>query len=174
MATNKMFKNNFMKRKRGAEEVMSLYWLVILFIAAGGIIGMVLIFYGNPYDIRDIEASLLVDKIANCISYGGKINNLIISDGETGEFTFSNCHLNFSYEEDEYFYKISIYKFEDLENYFFETRGGNLNLEASYAINEYSENLPVGVERSFYSLDNVSNQYIIKILGVVRKTEQNV
>jgi hypothetical protein len=151
-----------------------MYWLAILFIAAGGIVGMVLIFYGNPYDIRDIESSLLVDKIADCVSYGGKINNLIITEGEIGEFSFSNCHLNFSSEESEYFYKISIYKVENLENYFFETRGGNLNLEASYAINEYSENLPVGTEKSFYSLDNVGNQYIIKILGVIRKTKQNV
>lgn len=194
-----MFKNNFIQNKKtrdfacstkqkkekfslhptprnrsGAEEIMSMYWLAILFIAAGGIVGMVLIFYGNPYDVRDIEASLLVDKIADCVSYGGKINDLIISDGKTGEFSFSNCHLNFSPEEDEYFYKVSIYQLEDLENYFFETRGGNLNLEASYSINEYSENLPVGTEKSFYSLDNAGNQYIIKILGIIRKTKQNV
>jgi hypothetical protein len=166
------------RNRSGAEEIMSMYWLAILFIAAGGIIGMVFIFYGNPYDIRDIEANLLVDKLADCISYGGKINNLIISDGKTGEFIFSNCHLNFGSEEDEYFYKVSIYKVEDLANpfldYFFQTHGGNLNLEASYSINEYSENLPVGVERSFYSLDNVGNQYIIKILGVIKKTKQNV
>jgi hypothetical protein len=79
---------------------------------------------------------------------------------------------------DEYFYKISIYKVEDLENpfidYFLQKAGGNLNLEVSYAINEYSENLPVGVEESFYSLDNLNNQYLIKILAIVRKTEQNV
>lgn len=169
-----MATNNLMKDKKGAEEVMSLYWLVILFISAGGIIGMVLIFYGNPYDVRDIEANLLVDKLADCVSYGGKINNLIISDGEIGEFSFSNCHLNFSSEEDEYFYKINIYKVEDLENSFFETRGGNINLEANYVINEHSENLPVGTEKSFYSLDNAGNQYIIKILAVIRKTKQNV
>jgi len=168
-----MATNNFFKNKNG-EEVLSLYWFAIILIVAGGIVGMVFVFYGNPYDVRDIEANLLIDKIADCISYRGKINENLISCNDVKEFDFSQCHLNFDGEEEEFFYKVKIYQLEDLENPCFEKNGGNLNLEASYAINEFSENLPTGAEKSFYSLDNMENQYIIKILAVVRKIKQNV
>lgn len=166
-------KLNIFSNRKG-EEVLSLYWFMILLIVAGGIVGMVLIFYGNPYNVGDVEANLLVDRIADCISYGGKINESLISCSELKDFDFSQCHLNFEGEEEEFFYKVEIYKLEDLENSCFEKNGGNLNLEASYAINKYSEKLPTGAEKSFYSLDNLKNQYIIKILTVVRKTKQNV
>lgn len=182
MVTNNFFQNKkahvqslsaFLRNRKG-EEVLSLYWFALIIIVAGGIFGMVWIFYGNTYDIRDIEANLLIDKIADCISYGGKIDDSIISNGEVIQFDFSQCHLNFDGEEEEFFYKVEIYKFEDLENPCFEKNAGNLNLEAAYSINEYSENLPTGAEKSFYSLDNLENQYVIKILTVVRKIKQNV
>ena len=168
-----MVTNNFFKNKKG-EEVLSLYWFLILTITAGGIIGMIFVFYGSPYDIRDIEANLLIDKIADCVSYNGVINESIIFDGELKEIDFSSCHLNFSPEEDEYFYKISFYKLEDLEDVFFQGNDGNLNLEASCAIEQDSDKLPGCVEKSFYSLDNLGNQYLIKILVAIRKIEKNV
>ena len=161
------------KNKRGQELAHPLYLIFIFTIVAGGIIGMALVFYGNPYDVRNIESTLLLEKIADCISYGGRIDNTFISNGETIQFDFSKCHLNFSSEEKEYFYRIKIYKLDNLENSFFESRGGNINLEASCSIDEESENLPACVEKSFYSLDNLDNQYLIKILSAVRKLEQN-
>lgn len=165
--------NNLFRTKRGIEEILSLYWILILIIVAGGIIGMVFVFYGNPYDVREIEATLLIDKLADCISYGGRINGITNINQGIKEFDFSRCHINFSAEKNEFFYKIVIYRIEDLENPFFETRGGNFNLESSCFM-EKTKTLPVCVEKSFYSLDELDNQYIIKVLVSVRKTEKNV
>jgi hypothetical protein len=169
MVTNKML------NKKG--ELLSLYWFLILMIVAGGVVGMVYLFYGTPYDVRDIETNLLIDKIANCISYGGRINEGLILNGEKKEFYFiENCHLNFGEEETEFFSEITFYKVEDMENYFLKTSFGNLNLLASCEIQEDKEykNLPRCAKKSFYSLDNLNNQYIIEILSVVKKSEQNV
>ena len=61
MATNKI----------GADKILSVYWFAILFIVASGIFAMVYIFYGSPYDVRDIESNALKMQIANCLSQGG-------------------------------------------------------------------------------------------------------
>ncbi|MCK9568297.1 hypothetical protein M0R72_05090 [Candidatus Pacearchaeota archaeon] len=164
---------DFFPKNRKGDTMFSLYWFAILLIVAGGIILMVFVFYGNPYDVREIEANLLVDKIATCVSYGGKINSSLISDGKVQSIdTLDNCHLNLS---EEYFYEITFYKVEDMVNPFLKTQGGNLNLAASCAItDEDSSNLPKCINRSFYSIDNANNQYIIEILTAIKKTEQNV
>jgi hypothetical protein len=189
MATNKMNlfpKNskahvqllcNFFPKNRRGDTLFSLYWFAILMIVAGGIVGMVFVFYGNPYDIREIESNLLVDKLASCVSYAGRINGNLILNGEIQNTNvLDNCHLNLS---DEYFYEITFYKVGDVANpfldYFLKTSGGNLNLAASCEISDEDfSNLPTCINRSFYSLDNANNQYIIKILTAVKKTEQNV
>ena len=53
---------------RRGEKYLSVYWFVILAIVAGGIIAMVFVFYGKPYDIREIEANVMTNKIADCLS----------------------------------------------------------------------------------------------------------
>ena len=56
--------------KRGAEKIISVYWFVILFLVAGTIAYSVSIFYGNPYDVREIESNILANKIADSNSNG--------------------------------------------------------------------------------------------------------
>jgi len=177
MVTNKMNKKNyanlfynFLIKNRKGDTMFSLYWFAILMIVAGGIVGMVFVFYGTSYDVREIEGNLLIDKIATCVSYGGKINSSLISDGKVQNISrLDNCHLNLS---EEYFYEITFYKVEDMINPFLNTQKGNLNLAASCAItDEDSSNLPKCINRSFYSIDNANNQYIIQILTAVKKTE---
>lgn len=184
MVTNKMInKKSYVQslsafpRNRNGDTLFSLYWFAILMIVAGGIVGMVFVFYGDSYDIREIEANLLLDKLASCVSYGGKISgNLILNGQIQSTDVLENCHLNLS---EEYFYEITFYKVKDIANpfldYFLKTQGGNLNLGASCEIREEDfSKLPTCVQRSFYSLDNADNQYIIEILTAVKKTEQNV
>jgi len=43
------------KNKRGMEKIVSIYWFAILIIVAGGIIYMVSIFYGDPYDVGQLN-----------------------------------------------------------------------------------------------------------------------
>ncbi|MCL5018224.1 MAG: hypothetical protein M1416_00445 [Candidatus Pacearchaeota archaeon] len=169
------------KDKRG-DKVVSIYWFAILIIVAGGIFAMVYIFYGSPYDIREIEANLLINQIADCISYAGKMNGNLISNGEfRAEQNFlEGCHLNFNssdeWEEEQYYTEVNFYTINNLDSAVFNLKKGNNKWLLSCELQENKEEERVAqcVEKSFYSLDNLNNQYIIKILSVVRKSEKNV
>lgn len=171
-----------MRNKRG-DKILSIYWFAILVLVAGGIFGMVYVFYGTPYDVREIEARVLMNQIADCISYAGRINTDLISDSQTtqksGEDFLKDCHLNFKsseWEDEQYYTEIDFYKLEDMDNAVLSINAGDNKWLSSCGLQEDKEqrNLPQCVRDSFYSLDNADNQYIIKILAVVRKTEKNV
>ena len=167
--------------KRGAEKIISLYWFAILIIVAGGIFAMVYVYYGSPYDVREVEAGILIDRVADCISYEGVINSRIIEGVNFNEDFKNNfldeCYLNL--EEDgelQYYVEVDFYKFPDVENSVYNIQKGNSNWKSSCVIQEDEEyeKLAKCVDRSFYSLDEGGSQYIIKILGVVGKSDQNV
>ena len=168
-------------RNKKADKILSIYWFAILIIVAGGVFAMVYTFYGSPYDIREIEAELLVNRIADCISYTGKMNSELVSNGEfTKEGNFlDKCHIIFNsteWEEEQYYTEVNFYKLENINSAVFNVKKGNNKWLTSCTIQEDKEEkrLAQCVERSFYSIDNLKNQYIIKILSVVRKSEKNV
>ena len=201
--------------KRGTDKILSLYWFAILIIIAGGVTGMVYVFYGSPYDIREIEANLMIDRIADCLSSQGRINSEIIQNGNFDsnfeENFLEKCHLNFNVEDvygwretvnqrnsgggefdggefggagasgsfegqGQYYLEVDFYNFENPETSVYNIKKGNNNWLSSCVLQEEKEyeRLAKCVTKSFYSLDDIGNQYIIKILGVVRKTEKNV
>jgi len=173
---------NLIKNKKG-DKIISVYWFAILVIVAAGIFGMVYIFYGTPYDVREIEANILTNQIADCVSYAGRINVDLISNGKTnqkiGEDFLKMCYLNFKsdeWEEEQYYLEVKFYKLEDMSNPVLNVQAGNNNWFADCAIQEKQkqEKLPQCIRKSFYSVDDSNNQYIIKILGIVRKSEKNV
>jgi len=173
---------SLIKNKKG-DKIISVYWFAILIIVAGGIFGMVYIFYGAPYDVREIEANVLTNQIADCVSYAGRINIDLISKGQavskTGEDFLKLCHLNFKSEEwqdEQYYTEIKIYNLGDLNNPALSISAGDNKWLSSCVLQEKNkaERLAKCVRKSFYSIDNSNNQYIIKILGVVRKAEKNV
>jgi uncharacterized protein involved in tolerance to divalent cations len=167
--------------KRG-DKILSIYWFAILLIIAGGIFGMVYVFYGTPYDVREIETRVLTNQIADCVSYTGKISSNLILNGaviENDENFLKQCHLNFDtseWEIQQIYVDVKIYRLQDLDNPLLEIEGGNVNLAVSCSAqeNNLQENLATCLKSNFYSLDNINNQYIIKILTAVRKAEKNV
>lgn len=171
------------KNKRG-DKILSIYWFVILAIVAGGVFGMVYIFYGTPYDVRTIEANILVNQIADCISYAGRIDTNLISNGtiqfqKSGDEFLKNCHLSFDtieWQEQQYYAEINFYKLSNLTNSILSIKAGNNNWLADCAIqdSEKQQLLPQCTQKSFYSLDDTNNKYIIKISTIVRKSEKNV
>jgi hypothetical protein len=193
MDTNKMLINNkqdknkkflhcnfFPKNHRG-DKILSVYWFAVLLIVAGGIFAMVYIFYGVPYDIRDIENHFLVNTVADCISYNGKINQGIAHSGEIIQNTsfLEGCHMMFNsdgWEQEQYYTEVNFYKITDMGNSLLTLKKGNNNWVSQCEIEEKKEfqKLVQCSTKVFYSLDNENNQYIIKILGVVRKSEKNV
>ncbi len=166
-----------MWNKRG-QDVMSLYWFLILAVIAGGIFAMVYVFYGTPFDVREIEANILTNKISDCVSYGGKISSNIIADGvfQPNSNFLGQCHLTFisnEWEDQQFYSEINFYKIGDLENSVFRIKEGD-NKWLPYCSLGNEEDLVKCFDRSFYSVDDLNNQYIIKILSVVRKSEKNV
>ena len=164
------------------DKIISVYWFAILFIVAGAVVYMAAVFYGEPYDVREIEANIMINQIADCISQGGKIGreimdekgNLIINSDNVLE----KCHFNFNVENfkawnnDQYWINVGFYDFNTGNRLFPDITNGNINLKDW--CDKKGKSLPKCVERSFYTLNKNNNQYIIKILSVVRKTEKNV
>lgn len=169
-----------MLNKRG-DKILSVYWFAILLLVAGGIVAMVWIFYGNPYDVRKLEAEIMVNQIADCISDTGRINELIFQKDFQNNF-LEECHFNFDVEDEfdwsknsQYYLEINIYSLEEVNMPIVSFSEGNLNLVSSCEIeNENYERLARCVEEKFYSLGENNEQYLIKILSIVRKSEKNV
>ena len=175
--------------KRGAEKYLSMYWFVVLIIVAAGIFAMVYNFYGSPYDVRETEANILTNKIADCISRGGKIDSEFFSEEGFNEGIKENflekCSLVLEVEDEydwkeefQYFFEVEFYSIEDLENSVLNFYEGNLNYKSNCFIKKKNdkdyEKMPKCVERRFYALGENNEQYLIKILSGVGKLEKNV
>lgn len=166
--------------KKGADKMLSVYWFAILIIVAGGIFAMVTLFYSHPIDVREVEAGLLLNKVADCISWGGEINSNLLSSGRFSEEFKKNflqeCSLNFNseFKELQYYASVDFYKFDFQNESIFNIVEGNKNIKEDCKFEEDYEKVSKCVERSFYALDEGDNQYLIKILTVVKKSEKNV
>ena len=169
-----------MKMNKRGDKILSVYWFAVIIIVAGGIFAMVYVYYGTPYDVREIEANVLTNQIADCVSYAGRINaNLISNTQESGVVFLKQCHLNFDsteWTDKQYYAEVNLYKLNDLNNPTFSVNAGDNKWLSFCSIQENNpqERLTKCVRKSFYSLDSSNNQYIIKILTVVRKAEKNV
>jgi len=165
--------------KKGEEKILSPYWFVILILIAGGVFAMVYAFYGTPYDVRELESRILMNQLADCISYKGEINDILISKEillKDSSIFLDKCHINFGADNEEYYIEVNIYKLDDMDNSFFSSFRGNTNLidECNIQLDKKYDNLATCLRGKFYSVDDAKNQYIIKILSVVRKLEQNI
>ncbi len=139
--------------KRGSDKMISIYWFVILGLVAAGIFAMVYLFYSAPYDVREIEASILTNKVADCISNKGILNqDLFAGEGNfSNDFDFiSECNLIFDTEEKDwegktqYFFEVSFFGVDDLGNPLFSKAEGNINWkEGCYIFDKDNEDYEV-------------------------------
>lgn len=177
------------KDKKGADKILSIYWFVVLTLVAGGVFAMVYVFYGAPSDVREIEADLLSQKIADCISKNGIIQENLFLNGKfnpaINAYFTDRCGITFNVEEGydeeneiQYFYKVEFYEIRDLVHPEFVISDGNLNWEGECYIEKSNSKdylrLVKCKERRFYAVDSGKNQYLIKILSGVGKSEKNV
>lgn len=173
--------------KRGTDKILSIYWFVVLTIIAGGIFAMVYIFYGAPYDVRGIESNILAERVADCISRNGIIDSNFFSGKDFNKNinnTFQKeCNINFNVEdgyrdEIQYFYEVEFYTIKDLTNSSFSFYNGNNNWESDCFIkkenNKDYTRLAECTEKRFYASSRGGEQYLIKILSVIGKSEKNV
>lgn len=152
-----MNKLNFKNKK--AEKYLSVYWFAVLCIVAVGIAMIVAIFYGKPLDVRQIESQIIVNKIADCISFS---DTEVLREDINNENFFEKCNFAFNENEKEEYY---------LEVLDLEISKGNNNLKTFCSIKEKSV---VCLEKNLYVKSNVDGENkFVKILAVVRKTEKN-
>ncbi len=172
--------------KKGAEQILAVYWFLILILIAGGIFAMVYVFYHGSYDVRDVEANIMINKLADCLSEGGYLREEFFNiTNETFLLNKNNflemCRLNFNVEEkwedeEQYYVEINIYNFGEINKPIFEISEGNKNWEGFCELQDDKEyeKLVKCVRKRFYSLDEEKNQYLIEVLSIIRKTEKNV
>ncbi|SRR6056297_3025042 len=175
--------NVFKKSKKG-DKLISVYWFAILVIVAGGIVMMVNSFYSSPYDVREIEAEILATKVADCIYPGGEMNKMLTSPTGTFRESFKDdfmdiCSLNFDVEGEfqrpDYYVEVGFYLDGNLDRKKFEIIEGNLNWKEDCNLDGgKQEKLVKCVEKEFYAADSTKNIYLVKILSIVGKAEQNV
>lgn len=184
-----------MINKKAGSKILTMYWFVILIIIAGGIFAMVYSFYHHPYDVRELEAEIMINHIADCLSSQGNLTSELFNEegfSESYKNNFSdNCHINLNVEEvwqknfdveeeiwggePQYYFRINFYNAINLENSVFEISKGDNKLIADWNIQEEKEykRAAKGVEDGFFSF-NGEDLYLIKILTIVKKTEKNV
>ena len=138
---------------------------------------MVLNFYGHPYDVRELEAKALSEKVADCVSYGGVLNfNLYdeIFNSDFEEDFLEECNLNFNVGGGGQYY-VLVEAFDVDENPDFAFDAGNLNLKSSCELQKEKDydKLAYCSEEKFYSTSR-GRQFLIKITSVVGKVEKNV
>jgi hypothetical protein len=179
----RLIKFIFGKNKKG-DKLISVYWFAILVIVAGGIVLMVNSFYSSPYDVREIEAEILATKVADCVYPGGEMNKMLNSPTGVFRESFKDnfmdiCSLNFDvegeFERPDYYIEVVFYSTKNIEKKVFEIIEGNLNWKEDCNLDGGNqEKLVKCVEKEFYAADPTKNVYLVKILSIVGKAEQNV
>lgn len=159
--------------KRANEQVMSLYWFVILFIVAGAIVFMVVSFYGKPFDVRSVEANLLADHIANCVASGGEMNFELSEINSENILELCEINLNveeiYNWEDDQIYFKIGFIDYEN-NNIISEVEQGNSNFVEFCNLGKTN---PVCAEKTFFVLSD-EKEVLVKVFTGIRKTEKNV
>ncbi len=170
--------------KKATDKIISVYWFAVLFLVAAAVVYMVAIFYGEPFDIRKIEADILVNQVVDCIAEGGYLNSQIYKEGN---FSINNenfleiCNLNFELEDfgdwqgqGQYYVELNITNLASNNIFLGPIKVGNFHLKDNCG---GSKNFPQCRDRSFYSLSKEGDKqikYQINILASVRKTEKNM
>ena len=143
--------------RRGEEKIMILYWLAIFIIIALGVVSGVVNFYGNPFDFRAKEASILADKLIECVSEKG-----ILTEGaELIEDIEGECGLYFSSDDYYVFLKIGDMEIEE----------GNVAIRALCTASESAWRRPACSEKKLFVLKEGEMIFIEAIGGVLKINE---
>lgn len=168
--------------KKATDKIISIYWFAILFIVAVACVYLVYSFYGKPYDVREIEANFLINKIVDCISENGILNLETLENPFLLEF----CHLNFNVEEfegwndNQIYAEIFLCEFDFSQGQLSQGQNncvsklnfGNPTLKENCGLSSGGKS-PVCLNKSSYFIDAGQNKHSTKIFVAVRKTEKN-
>lgn len=162
------------KNKTGSETTIGIYWFAIIVIISGAVIYMISVIYGQPYDVRTVEAEAMASNVADCVSYGGYVNSAVFTPDFKSGF-MQKCGLNFdtesTWQSGQYYAEVNVYDFESGQK-LATVSGGNSDLKQFCGLK--GNTLPVCSTKTVYGIDSSKKGYRIDILSIVRKTEKNV
>ncbi|MBU2612636.1 MAG: hypothetical protein KKB62_02860 [Nanoarchaeota archaeon] len=172
-----------LQNKRG-DKILSVYWFAILVIVAVGVVLMVNTFYGKGYDVREVEARILAEKVADCVYFGGESNSLLLTPQGTFREDFKDnflsfCTLNFDpgkeFVRPEYYVEVNFFPDTNLRRSSFVLSEGNLNWkpDCEEKVADRSK-LATCVEKEFFMNAPGGAVYLVKILSIVGKVQENV
>ena len=163
--------NSIKDSKKAGERVLGFYWMIIFVIITIGIVSAAVLFYGNPLDVRGAESRILSDKIIECISDNGALNEQIITNlNEAGSNLQEVCGLNFAdqaYSENQYYVELNV---DGVKRIIFKKDGSE---EFKVFCKEDSRRVPQCYSPVIFLLRN-NNLQKVEILTAVSKTKQNV
>lgn len=163
--------------KKGV-DIIAVYWFSILIIVAVGISAMVFMYYRHPYDVRELEANILVNKVADCISEHGKFNEKF-TDSE-GNFVenfdiLKECRLIFDAggSSGEYYTEIDINGIGNQKKKSYYAGNNALKPQCDFE-GEGKEKLSVCSNGNLYVINEKGESFSVDILAIVKKTNENV
>lgn len=164
--------------------MVAIYWFAILFIIAGATVAMVSLFYGNPYDVREIETNLMINKFSDCVSDNGEINGEFLNGSRLKENVSIKkvCGFNFKpissgnvKKREQYYLKASFYELGSgvpKKTYFAGSKEFGPQCEIQAKEKEYQRTAKCA-NRSFYVANDTESAYKVNVLSAVAKTGKN-
>jgi len=112
-----------MKSKKADSKILSIWWFVVLLIILAGIVGGAAIFSSSKIDIRVLEADILSERIIDCITNYGYIDENFFNDNFN---LFKSCGISEEIinKSGSYYLNISIYN-SNYESVFEKYYGNN-------------------------------------------------
>lgn len=166
------------------ERLLSIYLFIIYIIVSIGIVSGVLVFHGAGLDVREIEAEILSDKIIDCLVNEGELVGEVLNEDFNLE-EFCNIELNDNTEgyngEEQIGIEVRIFDFDscykDEEDKIICADNLRSKIEVGRKdlfgfCNLEGDKLPRCSEEYIY-VSNNEKGVMLKVLGVVRRVEQN-
>jgi hypothetical protein len=171
--------------KKGTEKIVGVYVFTILVIVLGGVWGMTNAYYNPPSDIRELEARVLSNQIADCISQKGVLNSNLFN-ATTGDLIMDfdlvkECNLNLAVENgytprDQYYIEVTFLENTPNKNLLSEIIVGEPSIKSDceniQKVETYKLASKCNSERMYSTFNG--KQFLIELLTGVRKTEKNV
>lgn len=132
-------------------KLLAIWWFLVLIIVSAGIILGTSFFRADKIDVRQAEASIMVEKLSSCLVSNGHINQQMISSQ-----IFDSCYLNEKIVNASSIYLGRIRVYDSSNKLIKEYSFGNNALEANCKIGEVvanSQKFPRCSEKTFFASD---------------------
>lgn len=157
-----------MKGKKGGDDILTLWWWAVVAGVAVAIFIIVTMYASKPIEVRDVENTILIEKIIDCVAENGE---LVV---DIGTFDLKNCvNLGTEYSEEQFFVKIQELKADcEKDCLISEKISGRKDFEI-YCEKEYGGKVPKCKETSLLLSKNGVNE-ILKIKTAIGKVDKNI